>query len=358
MRCELETSPAVSIKSEVIYQEHLPAPAALPAECLLIYDERLPSLLNGAFSEWLARFPIRYAVPAGEPLKDLAAFPQHVERLVELSAPLAASRLWVVALGGGSVGDFAGFFASVFKRGVPFLQIPSTWLSAIDSAHGGKNALNVGGLKNQIGTFAFARRIYLCHALLRQQPAARAREAFGELAKIAILDGGPWVQAMTDAQLDGAELIWRFLGDAVAAKERIVSQDPFEQHGERHKLNLGHTLGHVLETVHKLPHGLAVAEGLRFAIHFSTTRGLLSEAERNRMLDWLGTRFGFLELRPQLERIPQSRFIKLLIQDKKRAAADSLRFVFVRGLGQVEVTPIHILELTSEAARQGYVLAA
>ena len=92
-------------------------------------------------------FPQRYGVCAGEDLKDLAAFPKHVEHLLEIAAPLPQSRLSVVALGGGSVGDFAGFFASVFKRGVPLQQIPSTWLAAIDSAHGGKNALNVGRAK-------------------------------------------------------------------------------------------------------------------------------------------------------------------------------------------------------------------
>ena len=176
----------------------------------------------------------------------------------------------MVALGGGSVGDFAGFFASVCKRGLPLIQIPSTWLAAIDSAHGGKNALNVGSMKNQLGTIAFARRIFLSKHLLCGQPTERAQEAMGELAKIAIIDGGPWVKELLAAPESDGELLWRFLSCAVAAKYKVVLSDPLERLSVRHQLNLGHTIGHILEIQHQLPHGLAVAQGLHFALELST----------------------------------------------------------------------------------------
>jgi 3-dehydroquinate synthase len=268
--------------------------------------------------------------------------------------------LSVVALGGGSVGDFAGFFSSVWKRGVGLIQIPSTWLAAIDSAHGGKNALNVGMMKNQIGTYAFARRIYLCRSLLFLQPDSRAHEAFGELAKIAILDGGDWVKELLSASAlqKGGDLLWRFLPDAVSAKYRIVARDPFERQGIRQLLNLGHTVGHVLETVHRLPHGLAVAEGLRFALRFSHERGLLPQAELTRMLSWLDERFALFDLRAGLEKIPQPCFVELLTQDKKRSTATTLRFVLVRGFGNPEIAEVELSALVREAIRQGYVAAS
>lgn len=342
--------------SEVVYLDDLPTHQTLGTECLLIHDQILETVGSGILREWLAEFRVRYGVPAGESLKDLATFPHHAERLLQLAAPLTASRLSVVSVGGGSLGDFAGFFASVFKRGVSLVQIPSTWLAAIDSAHGGKNALNVGLIKNQIGTIAFARRIFLSKTLLSVQPKERAQEALGELAKIAIIDGGSWTSELRKAPEQGADLLWRFLPDAVAAKYRVVLTDPEERLGERHKLNLGHTVGHVLETVHRLPHGLAVAQGLHFALHFSSHRGLLDAHDLQQLVELLTLRFGLASRSRELPPIPQSQFVQLLTQDKKRASQNSVYFVLVRGLGQVMTADVSIAELIAEANRQGYLL--
>ena len=338
--------------SEVYFTDELPDPSSLGTECLLIHDQILETVGNGVVREWLSQFPVRYSVPAGEPLKDLAAFPHHVEQLLELAAPLTASRLSVVAVGGGSVGDFAGFFASVFKRGVSLIQIPSTWLAAIDSAHGGKNALNIGKMKNQIGTIAFARRIFLSRSLLAIQPKERAQKALGELAKIAIIDGNDWT---TEPLAPGADSLWRVLPYAVAAKYRVVLSDPHERLGERQKLNLGHTVGHVLETIHRLPHGLAVAQGLHFALHFSWKKGILGASDLQQMIDMLTTRYGLTDRKHELPLIPQAQFVQLLTQDKKRASQSSVRFVLVRGRGDVITTEVTLSELVAEAARQQYI---
>lgn len=338
--------------SEVRFTNELPDPSSLGPECLLIHDDILETVGAGVLREWLSRFPVRYAVPAGESLKDLAAFPHHVEQLLQLAAPLTASRLSVIAVGGGSVGDFAGFFASVFKRGVSLIQIPSTWLAAIDSAHGGKNALNVGRMKNQIGTIAFARRIFLSRALLELQPKERAQDALGELAKIAIIDGNDWTTAPF---LPEPESLWSVLPRAVAAKYRVVLSDPQERLGERQKLNLGHTVGHVLETIHRLPHGLAVAQGLHFALHFSWKKGILGASDLQQMIDMLTTRYGLTDRKHELPLIPQAQFVQLLTQDKKRASQSSVRFVLVRGRGDVITTEVTLSELVAEAARQQYI---
>jgi 3-dehydroquinate synthase len=344
--------------SEVLYTNGLPSPESLASGGLLIHDQVLSVVGEGVLAPWLARFPLRYSVTAGESLKDLTAFPQHVRALLELATPLAASRLSVIAAGGGTVGDFAGFFASVFKRGVSLTQVPTTWLAALDSAHGGKNALNVGQMKNQIGTIVPAQRIVMSRALLTLQPKERTLEAFGELAKMAIIDGGQWVQALLSSSLQGSELLWRFLPDAVAAKYRVVEADPLERLGVRHQLNLGHTVGHVLETVHRLPHGLAVAQGLYFALDFSTEIGLLSESERAALQAMLIDRFGIHDRRSALPKIPQKQFVALLRQDKKRAEHESVRFVVVRGLGRVTTTEVTLSALLQFAIELEYVLPA
>lgn len=366
--------PAVTgLASSVQYLPDWPTPQQLPTSCLLIYDQRLENLPGAAAAKaWISAFPFRYGVVAGEPLKDLSAFSEHVNHIQQLLQKAPSDRLPVVALGGGTVGDFAGFFASVWKRGVPLVQLPSTWLAALDSAHGGKNALNANRAKNQLGTFAAARQVLISKPLLELQPPERAQEAMGELVKMAILDGGPWVQELLLAQTPGAELLWRLLPQAVAAKYRIVQQDPWEKLGIRHLLNLGHTVGHIFETACGpipqapadptgplqlgLPHGLAVAQGLRFALHFSTQKGLLPAAKRDWLLGLLQHRLGLPDLQPFLTHIPRDLFVSLLSQDKKRSGEKTVRFVFVCDVGQPVVKDVTLEELTTEACRQGVLL--
>src|SRR6185295_5151716 len=111
------------------------------------------------FRNWLKKFPCRYGVKSGESLKDLEKFPGHCKAILQMTEKIETRPLQLIAVGGGSVGDFAGFVASTLKRGVPLIHVPSTWLAAIDSTHGGKTALNVAGIKNQIGTFKQAEKI-------------------------------------------------------------------------------------------------------------------------------------------------------------------------------------------------------
>lgn len=341
---------------EVIYSESLPDPAQLGSHSIVVSDQVLSSVARGALCPWLSRVPLRYEVTAGESLKELSGFASHVEQILALTQR-AETPVQVVAIGGGSVGDFAGFFASVWKRGVPLVQIPSTWLAAIDSAHGGKNALNVGKIKNQIGTIVFAKQIYLCKELLFLQPKERAREALGELLKIAIIDGGEWTKELFSSALSGSDLLWRFLPDAVAAKYKVVRADPYEKLGVRHHLNLGHTLGHVLESVHQLPHGLAVAQGLHFALAVSRKLGFLAETDLHYLQTMLRDRFGLADRRRELAKIPQRRFVELLGQDKKRTPDAAIRFVVVAQVGQVQTVALGLPALCELAIEQGYVLA-
>src|SRR5438445_1275287 len=166
--------------SSVLFSPHFPAPKKLGEELLLIYDDVLPKK-SAEFKKWMKQIPLRYAVQAGEGLKSIDLFPEHISKITALCEKASVRKLTIVVVGGGSVGDFGGFVASILKRGVRLVHLPSTWLAAIDSAHGGKTALNVGGAKNQIGTFYPATEVVLVKSLLLSQPPARTFEGFAEL---------------------------------------------------------------------------------------------------------------------------------------------------------------------------------
>lgn len=352
-------SPMASLpRPEILYRSRLPRISELGPHPVLVFDRVLARGVPG-FRAWKSGFPLSFEVRAGEQLKSLASFSRFVEDLVERTDRLPTGSMTIVAAGGGSVGDFTGFIASVFRRGVELIQLPSTWLSALDSSHGGKTALNVGGAKNQIGTFHPASRIYLIKPLLLAQPEERARDAFGELAKIALIDGRSWVKCLMALKAPpgdhGGRLIWKCLPDAVESKYRVVRRDPFERRRIRQALNLGHTFGHVLEAYHGLAHGEAVAQGLLFAVEWSARRGIMTARERDRIILWLGRGLGILPRSHELGAIPEREARRLLMKDKKRDTASSILFVFLARPGGIRLESVRLEEIVDEARGQGWV---
>lgn len=315
-----------------------------PSTALLIYDEALVA----QHAKLIEKFPLRFGVRAGESLKDLRNFPELASALVALAN--GHSPLKVVALGGGSVGDFAGFFASVYRRGIPLVQIPSTWLAAIDSAHGGKTALNVGGFKNVLGTFYPAQEVWLVRDILASQSAARAVEAQFELIKMIWLQGGPWATRVLKAgKTPPPDLLWTQLKRAIAAKREIFLQDPEEKKGIRSLLNLGHTVGHILESALKIPHGLAVGYGLEFALEWSRQRKLVAKHSK---LHEFSKFFAALPPRPRLS---APVFAEALGHDKKLSKAGRLRFIFIQDLGRPLIKEVSTDEILNEARRQSWI---
>lgn len=346
--------------SKLHFTTRLPQPSLFGADTLLIYDRRLGSLVPG-FRAWAMGFAATYPVSSGERLKEIREFSTHIERILKITTNLSPRRMTVIVAGGGSVGDFGGFVASVFKRGVPLVHVPTTWLAAIDSAHGGKTALNASGGKNQIGTFYPASDVFLVKSVLLAQPKARVQDACGELAKTAFLDGGSWVaKALRNLRsAPSGEWLWANLKPAIEAKYKVVTQDPREASGVRQILNLGHTMGHVLESHLKLSHGEAVAQGLLFSLAWSFRRGALSLKDYGNARSLLQDKFGFAPLnldRAFLKRAPSRAQAKgLLLQDKKRAARNEVTFVFLRATGKPYRESVSIDELLNEAQEQGWV---
>ena len=322
-------------ESQLIFSDRLPKSFEFE-NSILIYDRRLQK----KFKSWIKKFPHSYGVSSGEKLKDLKSFSSHVQKILKKTEEIPPRKLIVVALGGGSVGDFAGFFASVFKRGVRLVQIPSTWLAQVDSAHGGKTALNVSSFKNQIGTFYPAEKIYLVRELVMRLEKARFQEACFEALKVALLEGGPlWFKMQ---KVKKSPDLWRLLPALIRAKLKIVRRDPYEEKGLRHLLNFGHTVGHVIESELGVPHGRAIGYGMRFALEWSRAKGIL----RKEVETGLPTREELAKVLGKLKN-PQ----KALQQDKKTVGA-GLRFIFLRQPGSPVIERVSVSEILIEIGRQ------
>jgi pentafunctional AROM polypeptide len=298
----------------------------LPPHAVVIADRRLPDSI-------LRQLPDAVLVQSGERLKTLTA----IEDLAaEVLRRRTSKPLVLVALGGGSIGDAVGFLASILWRGVTLWQLPTTLLAMVDSAHGGKTAVNLGTAKNQLGTFYPAERVILVEDVLVSLPVAQRREGVVELLKALWLGDAEGVCALDTAAVQ--ELVFapwcevraqlgNMIDAAVAIKQDIVARDPREQHGLRTVLNLGHTLGHALELTTGLGHGAAVAWGMAASLRFSSREGMAASSVR-RCRD---TVFPLLVAPGEL---PSRDVLRAVIMRDKKRSDDRLRSVVLHAIGQ------------------------
>ena len=254
-------------------------------------SDRRVRRLHGALIEGLAKRAASWRwlmVTAGETAKELSVAEELWRRLLAAGGKRDSR---VVALGGGSVGDLAGFVAGCFLRGVEYVQLPTTMLAQVDAAVGGKTGVNLPGAKNSVGLFHHPSLVVADSAVLGTLPKRELRSGLAEVVKMA---------ALLDTRLLGSlERRWEGLvaadpaalapvvAAAVRAKATVVVADPNEV-GERRLLNFGHTLGHALEAAlgyRKLRHGEAVAYGMLFALRLAVRRGLAAkDADRLKVL--------------------------------------------------------------------------
>lgn len=325
-----------------------------PSHTLLIYDQILAR--NSNLNKWIRGFPFRYSVRSGEGLKDINALPEHLKRILNLKAPIHE----IIVMGGGSVGDFGGFIASIYKRGVPVYQIPSTWIAALDSAHGGKTALNVGGYKNQVGTFHFPKKIWIVREVLETQPSLRLHEASGEFIKTAMIGGESHMKKLATWNWWDSEVKWKDLKSFIEVKYKVFQKDPYETKGKRFVLNLGHTMGHVWEAKFNLPHGIAVFHGLLFDLAWSVHEGFFSAKRSYQMMDevpWniIWDRQFQEKVDNTLFSLPAAEVKKYLLQDKKMKP-DGLQCTFIKAPGKVFVKSMKVESILKEYQRQQKIL--
>ncbi|WP_407647456.1 3-dehydroquinate synthase [Henriciella barbarensis] len=252
----------------------------------------------------------------------------------------------LVALGGGIVGDLTGLAASLMKRGMTFVQMPTTLLAQVDSSVGGKTAVNATQGKNLVGAFYQPALVLADTGLLATLPARERLAGYAEIVKYALIDDPAFFDWLEKHGLDVVALKQDALAEAVAiscrAKARIVSQDERES-GVRALLNLGHTFGHALEAVNgfqsSLLHGEAVAAGMTLALRYSARLGLMDITDAGRaeaLLEKAG-------LVTQLNRVPggpytSSALVEAMKQDKK-GRAGKIPLILARGLGKAFILP-------------------
>lgn len=258
--------------------------------CLVVSDEIVAPLYLPGLSGSLERAGIRHdalVVPAGESSKTFERLAKLLDDMLALGPERGTG---VVALGGGVVGDLAGFAASVLLRGVPFVQIPTTLLSQVDSSVGGKTGINTKYGKNLVGAFHQPKLVLADVDSLDSLPRRQLLAGYAELVKHALLgDRGffEWLGSNGAAALNGDKAaLTRAVRTSCEMKAAIVSEDEREG-GRRALLNLGHTFGHALETEagygDTLLHGEAVAIGICMAFDLSADLGLCSMADAARV---------------------------------------------------------------------------
>jgi 3-dehydroquinate synthase len=276
----------------------------------------------------------RLMVPAGEEHKRLST----VERLVEELAGLGADRDSVlVALGGGVIGDMTGFVAAMYMRGIRYVGVPTTLLAQVDSSLGGKTGVNLAVGKNLVGAFHHPLAVYADIATLGTLPGAELRAGLQEAVKAGIIRERAlfeFLESESAAVLAGdAEALTRVVVDSVRVKAEVVSADEREG-GLRMILNLGHTLGHAIEsaTAYKqLLHGEAVAWGMIAAIGIALRRGTVTSEQAGRMervIRLYGPLRGFTA--------EASELVSLTAKDKKNRSG-ARAFVLPVGIGDAVV---------------------
>ncbi len=251
----------------------------------------------------------------------------------------------IVAFGGGVVGDLTGFAAAIYKRGVDFIQIPTTLLAQVDSSVGGKTAIDTRHGKNLIGAFHQPRLVLADLDVLATLPERQMRAGYAEVIKYGLLgdfDFFEWLERHGGEVLAGEpDALGRAVARSVEMKAEIVGEDERETGGRRALLNLGHTFGHALEAEtgfgEALLHGEAVALGCALALRFSARQGLCSGQEAERAgaairAAGLPSRIGQIQGGP----FNAERLVEHMAQDKK-AVEGRLNFILVRGIGQAFV---------------------
>lgn len=231
--------------------------------CFCITDQNIFNLYNKFLPEQT------FVLPSGEECKSFKYVEEIINKMLSLTL---GKNSCIAAVGGGTVGDVAGFCASIYKRGIDWVIVPTTVTAFADSSIGGKTGINVGSVKNAVGTFYPPKKRILCHEFLSTLPKEEIQNGLVEVYKTALLDKVLFDMVFTAP-------LFMLVDRAADIKAKIVENDPFDT-GKRRVLNLGHTVGHALELTLNIRHGAAVAIGLLIET-------LMSENYSNIVLEYL-----------------------------------------------------------------------
>ncbi len=304
--------------------------------CAVVTDSNVAPLHARPVLDSLARSGIEatlITVPAGESSKSMTVVEDVCRQMLRAGLDRQS---FLIALGGGVIGDLAGFAASIFLRGIPFIQMPTTILSQVDSSVGGKTGVNTPEGKNLLGTFAQPALVVADLDTLQTLPPREYHEGFAEIIKHAAIRDAAMFQAISAVFSDRsglADLIQR----NVAIKARIVEEDEHETTGTRALLNFGHTIGHAIEAsvpYGELLHGEAISLGMVAAARLSSEICGLPQAAVDQIIGLL-QRFHLPTKLPAS--ISDASIIEHMRHDKKFSEG-KIRFVLLHGLGEAFVS--------------------
>ncbi|WP_026651190.1 3-dehydroquinate synthase [Butyrivibrio proteoclasticus] len=290
-----------------------------------------------------------YAIPAGEENKNLDEIHKIYAFLIENHFD---RHDLIVALGGGVVGDMAGFTASTYLRGISFVQIPTTLLAQTDSSIGGKTGVDFDGYKNMVGAFYMPKLVYMNISVLETLDDRQFFSGFAEVMKHGLIKDQKFylwlLENMYEICEKDMDILLEMVMHSCDIKRKVVEKDPTEK-GDRMLLNFGHTLGHAIEKAKdfKLAHGECVALGCVAAAYISWKKELLTMEEFYEIRDM----FVPFNLPISIEDVDAEEIVKLTKSDKK-ADSDKVRFVLLKGIGKAfvstDVTDKEMLDALNE----------
>lgn len=328
----------IYIGSDLLRRTDLLAAHIAGRQVAIVTNETVAPLYLAALQQALAGYSVTSVVlPDGEAFKTWETLQLVFDGLLGARHD---RRTTVIALGGGVIGDMAGFAAACYQRGVNFIQVPTTLLSQVDSSVGGKTGINHPLGKNMVGAFYQPQAVLIDTASLATLPARELSAGLAEVIKYGLICDEPFLSWLEEhmAALRGLDqaALTAAIARSCAAKARVVAADERES-GVRATLNLGHTFGHAIETHQGYGawlHGEAVAAGTVMALDMSERLGWISAAERDR-----GVRLfvaAGLPVVPPRDMTPED-FMEHMAVDKK-VLDGQLRLVLLRGLGEAVVT--------------------
>ena len=243
----------------------------------------------------------------------------------------------LINIGGGMVTDLGGFAASTFKRGINYINIPTTLLSMVDASVGGKTGINFRGLKNEIGVFSNASTVILDTTFLKTLDAENICSGYAEMLKHGLISNEKmWAELINfDLMQPDLQQLQTMVADSVAVKQRIVTEDPLEQ-GIRKALNLGHTVGHAFESFalkhSPILHGYAVAYGLISELYLSTVKAGFPSDKMHQTVSFIKEHYGKMTI--TCDDYPT--LLELMTHDKKNVAG-TINFTLLGGIGDIRI---------------------
>jgi 3-dehydroquinate synthase len=316
------------------------------SKVFILFDENTE---KHCFIRYIEEFPMEKThtmrIAAGELNKNLETCQIVWQKMFNAGADRKAL---FVSLGGGVIGDLGGFCASTFKRGIDFIQMPTTLLSMVDSSIGGKLGIDFYTVKNSIGVFANPKKVFISTAFLSTLPLREIRSGFAEIFKHALIqDVEQWHKLLKIKDL--SEVNWdKYIVPSLEIKQRIVEIDPFEK-GLRKALNYGHTIGHAIESValateNPLTHGEAIAIGMVCEAYLSKILRGMPDADLKDITNFVLKHYGKYDI----QSFDNQQLIALMKQDKKNED-DAINFSLLNKVGDVVVNCTASVDLILES---------